>query len=94
MSHTPGPWGAHIDRHGFVTLGAGPVYIRGPEDGFNVAGFMSAADARLIAAAPDLLAALEELAHIVEEIEIYGYAPNTAVTLDRAHAAIAKAKGK
>lgn len=94
MTHTPAPWDVHIDRHGFVTLSAGPEYVRDITDGFNIAGRLSQADAHLMRASPDLLDALEDLAHVIEEIETYGYAPNSGVALNRAYAVIAKAKGE
>jgi len=65
MNHTPGPWqvaGQHEEH------GAGGVILSVPKDkfiaGLSVAiyGEESKANARLIAAAPDLLAALERIA--------------------------------
>lgn len=65
MSHTPGPWildspayGEMVDRdYHFIDAGCG--YCGDGEDGFGLRGYMSLADARLIAAAPDLLEALK-----------------------------------
>jgi len=51
-------------------------------------------DAGLLRAARDMYDALEDLAHVVEEIDIYGYAPGSRDTLDRAYAALAKANGE
>jgi hypothetical protein len=53
--HTPGPW----------TIGgleSGQAAVDGA-NGEDVTGFISPADAALIAAAPDMLAALEAFAH-------------------------------
>jgi len=47
-THTPGPWKARIRRQG--------SHVTGP-DGFSVAHVGTDANARLIAAAPDLLEA-------------------------------------
>jgi hypothetical protein len=62
MNHTPGPWtlsfGGSITDHGFtVTNGADVIAERWPYYIRNQAEL--AANARLIAAAPELLAALE-----------------------------------
>ena len=56
--HTPGPWRADIGRHGE----AHHVCVRGEVVASVKEGTLEAlADAHLIAAAPDLLAALENL---------------------------------
>jgi hypothetical protein len=87
MTHTPAPWDVHIDRHGFVTLSAGPAYLKDTTDGFNIAGFLSPADAHLMRAAPDLLEALETvLNHPTSYL--------SAVTEGKVRTAIAKAKAK
>ena len=89
VKHTPGPW--HISSDD-------PLAVRaedGDGDDWEVAnavdycGFpeiQSKANARLIAAAPDLLAALERLAESPMFLAIEGHAEATA--------AIAKAKGE
>ena len=56
MKHTPGPWTAEYDNRG--NGGFGEWYNVGPARVYIV-GESSEADARLIAAAPDLLEALE-----------------------------------
>ena len=57
QAHTPGPWSAHPREDGPVDL-LTPEWrcIDGP--GSDVYGHMTAADARLISAAPELLQAL------------------------------------
>ena len=58
-SHTPGPWEADSERRGHV------VWARGPTGSMLVAtcghAAFDGANARLIAAAPDLLAALKAM---------------------------------
>lgn len=84
-AHTPGPWSADHDN------------VRTPADGgmvAKVAGDTDAqayANARLIAAAPDLLAALRDL--VSAEGLPEGYA-NRAMLIDAARAALAKAEGR
>ena len=91
MSHTPGPWFNIDDSF---------IRARFPhQNGEHVATVWShgaaqtAANARLIAAAPDLLAALVPLAHLYR-----GQITNTGeyypALLDAAINAIAKAEGK
>jgi len=82
--HTPGPWTVKNDpvapERVVVDMGDGIVAVHPFKD------WKSNADrARLIAAAPDLLAALEQIANLPDE----GEGGN-----DIARAAIAKAKGE
>jgi len=94
--HTPGPWTAEPPDH--VDIYGNPVpvdlftpeywFISGP--GADVHGLMTAADARLIAAAPDLLAVLQDLQ------ESAGYWSEYDVPIgivERINAAIAQATG-
>jgi hypothetical protein len=84
--HTPGPWTAFS-----TNVDAGDVH----NDGVRVAKCWSStfapppqeaiANARLIAAAPELLAALEAVVRVADR---------KTDEFDLAHAAIAKAKGK
>jgi hypothetical protein len=95
MTHTPSPWSASIDRHGFVTLSAGAAYVKNTTDGFNIAGFLSPADAHLIRAAPDLLHALSDALEIFEMTDACNDPPSDAWAWTyAARAAIAKAKGE
>ena len=87
--HTPGPW-TYLPRDGSVK----PVVIRGREGGFQVFGLSADredADAQLIAAAPDMLAALQRIAEYPrqrnDELSIAGARAIAA-------AAIAKATGE
>ena len=85
-THTPGPWIAipttAISRNA-NTLRMDVVTTSGEWNPAFVAGDILPADAHLIAAAPDLLAALERLAHPMADDE----------DLDYAREVIAKAKG-
>jgi hypothetical protein len=86
MTHTPGPW----------TYAKGS--IRGPDDAFIVpdSPYTSEADARLIAAAPDLLAALEKFPSWggpIDAAEDYDLLIRGEWLL-LARAAIAKARGE
>jgi hypothetical protein len=111
MSHTPGPW--EVDATGW------PIIVNGPEDenGLDMVCFIEAADvnsdgyqshtaeanARLIAAAPELLAALQQcIAWIDEGLLVRDISKDAAPTwapkmmqfviqLTAAKAAIAKA---
>lgn len=89
--HTPGPWEAHFEEAYYVT---GPdrgrvammLNLKGAHGlGGRRTGEESAANARLIAAAPELLAALECLCSFDK--------PLIQEDWDNARAAIAKAKG-
>jgi hypothetical protein len=97
--HTPGPW--ELQEGTQCCFHAGNRYAvthsGGDEDEpwsvtiaevWPTSDDSDKADARLIAAAPDLLAALEEC---VQELEKLGW--GCAGYTDNAHAAIAKAKG-
>jgi hypothetical protein len=105
MKHTPGPWEAHFEEAYFVTgpdLGrvAMMMNIKGARGlGGRRSGDESAANARLIAAAPDLLAALEGLEKEFRRIYPIYYSSEpwcheTNAPLKVARAAIAKATGE
>jgi hypothetical protein len=93
--HTPGPWVAEFEE---------TYNVRGPDEGrvaicMNLkgryglggrrTGAESAANARLIAAAPDLLETLRELVDGMPDVE-----DSEGRVLFRARAAIAKATGE
>lgn len=89
--HTPGPWSIDKEERWVIhepegksgTLVVPEIYLDDDE---------AIANARLIAAAPDLLEALESA-----QMAIMGYTHQNAVTLAalfKANAAIAKAKGQ
>ena len=85
--HTPGPWTAKIyERHHVVVIHSGAWDEVATVD---LAAMPDAeADARLIAAAPDLLALLEKL------IDIEGPQPGTGEWANEVQAAIKKARGE
>jgi hypothetical protein len=67
LSHTPGPWETGRNMHGFDSTYSGPTIYSA--DHLMIAETLGgmpdeqvAANARLIAAAPDLLSALREIA--------------------------------
>ena len=86
--HTPGPWSVEIDHHNNA-----PEYIRAYADGemYDLASVLcdetgnAKANARLIAAAPDLLVALCEAVEIIE---------GTGLDATTQREAIAKATGE
>ena len=91
--HTPGPWKAEKLNEDTWLIGSNYNRIIGDVWAIDVG--TPAANARLIAAAPDLLAALERL------VDFFGVASNTGSSpvrtwseVQAAKAAIAKAKGE
>lgn len=99
-SHTLGPWTLHFDaptpdyQHPYMRLNAGDGI--GDENGlggFHLSGIISEPDARLISAAPEMLAALHHAIDAIEygcpEFEAMG--ENGKLTLDIIKAAITKA---
>lgn len=83
MSHTPGPWEFDpIDRV-VVKGGAEIAYMARPANG---------ADVRLIAAAPELLEALEFALAALEDV--FGKDKIDVGAINVARAAIAKARGQ
>lgn len=94
--HTPGPWVAHPDDQGGAGLAA-YVPVDAPESRHVVARVVCydratdtlpyQANARLIAAAPDMLAALKNIVHDIRR----GNGGNDCLT--EAEAVIAKANG-
>lgn len=88
--HSPSPWVARQDNP--QCPGLTHIYSESmQEKGMAIAtlfGKETLTDGRVIAAAPDMLAALEELVEIAEQ---RGYQPDWLIN---AHAAIAKARGQ
>ena len=86
--HTPGPWEAreHSDgSHWFVDW----------DGGWTAGDELSEANARLIAAAPDLLNALEESLVVISFSDFHeDQVPAANEVMRRIRAAIAKARGK
>lgn len=71
--YTKGPWrlddpvNSHLTHSGYHCIEAGMGYSA---KGFRIAGFMSDADAYLIAAAPDLYEALRPLFEMADHYEV------------------------
>lgn len=95
--HTPGPWRYIPAEPEFKFK---PAVQRGNEGGFCVSGLSperEAADARLIAAAPELLEALKEIAaDYADRFDLDDPSTNPGIkfTIKQARAAIAKAEGQ
>lgn len=103
MKHTPGPWNqtSEIDKKGKLTGkhfiydsndGLGSVY-RGVATVYGKDKKENKANRDLIAAAPEMLAALETMLKLVE-LEYEGtHFPDVAAKIDDARKAINKARG-
>jgi len=87
--HTPGPWQVGPEYHNHSRFSVYHV------DFSPVASFVpTEADARLIAAAPDLLAALQECFLLLQQLGAEGEPGDMpSPTLEKARAAIAHATG-
>lgn len=87
--YTPGPWTVGDKRGVWV----GPVVMA--DDGKRGVAFVvggSVANARLLAAAPELLAALKRVVQYIDEYPTGGYHINDVIR--QCHALIAKAEGR
>lgn len=92
IKHTSGPWRYEPGRDGRP-----PYVIRGTEGGFVVVGMTAErqeADARLIAAAPDLLLALERITSSYRSLLARRPVRDVDETLAEVDAALAKARGE
>jgi hypothetical protein len=83
--HTPGPWEA---QDGEVVCKSGDV-----ADVYGFHETEKGADARLIAAAPELLAALKGAITVMEWLDTLRHTDPNFPALDNARSAIAKAEG-
>ena len=86
-AHTPGPWVVKDSTQ--VTSDGRHIADCAGRETTTAIGLEDSANARLIAAAPDLLAALEKLLHLASE-DWHEASP----TLREAAGAIAKARGE
>lgn len=92
---TPGPWkegikivqGHPID-HDYRFIDAGLGFYSKENTGFGITGYISEADAKILAAAPELLEACEDALH--HHVEFGGLHNETALKLQ---SAINKARG-
>ena len=88
--HTPGPWQFSFESDRFVSASSGIVCTRPSVSAGGAAGRNWKANARLIAAAPELLEALNTmLTHMGMDEDEWN-----KPTFDKARDAIAKAKGE
>lgn len=96
--HTPGPWHPRNHRNdagGEVRDDEGLWVARVHQRDGGADGAACVANTNLIAAAPDLLAALKEMLDKGEGCAACGFgAPGCGCRYERARAAIAKAEGK
>ena len=92
QKHTSGPWASNAGRRGHWPTVTGPdgkiIANVNPASGIDSVTMPGDANARLIAAAPDLLAVLQEL----EESSYYYWVPSGIVA--RIKGAISKATGE
>ena len=94
--HTPGPWKAGTAPYISAATGEGHTFKNG--DWYIYPGPIAAVSQKqnvsLIAAAPDLLAACEEILPMLEGTEINEDMRNLRIAYDKCKTAIAKAKGE
>lgn len=95
--HTPGPWTVHTKVKGLNGIGihsanGGYVYVATVHDGFGNGTPPSEANARLIAAAPEVLSALQS-AHRMLTILFEQYNYGDSGLIRECGEAIAKATG-
>ena len=92
-NHTTGPWAYEVDAHGRGRIKCGDAWLATTwtttTHGDNASPHPAEANARLIAAAPDLLATLVDAHDIIDAIG----QPETAEVAARMRATIAKARG-
>ena len=98
MSHTPGPWDVDDDTMEIFSITPGHstgwiAKVLGNDDnGRPLTAEEMESNARLIAAAPEML---KELKFLVEQFEeAVDWVPEYTAMADRAKAAIAKAEGR
>lgn len=91
MGYTLGTWFFEVDPH--PQYGPG-FHIGSKESDHTVGRVYEEADARLVAAAPDLLEALEDLVYQLTRIGIPDWSGAEGLCLDQAWAAIFKATGE
>lgn len=96
MGHTPGPWVVHPwgDKDYEINAALDTVCNVPGFDDDTVDADRAEANARLIAAAPELLAALKEIADNCERRLRKGEDSGDRLTLRLCNAAIAKAEGR
>ena len=97
--HTPGPWTVDYTDYN-LRIYSGDLLIaevNGSTEHIKVRGLdeeTTEANARLIAAAPDLLATLEQVLARVETLNLFTERGEEAKVVEQARAAIGKATGR
>ena len=93
-NHTPGPWVFCEEGTGFLTIRGGSPDYRGDIASIHVSKSeeRDIADARLISLAPEMLAALENLAFIVGD-DTYPVGSVGSDAIATARSILARAKG-
>lgn len=84
--HTPGPWKCYTINDRILNHNRG-FEIHGPETKGSIRDVLpteTEANAKLIAAAPDLLQALETAKHTLTQLNQNGIVDNTLLLIDRA----------
>ena len=95
MKHTPGPWKAVNNGPHWNNKAIDNIEIQHGIDGECVVDHVyKLSDANLIAAAPDLLRALEPIANAEKDPTLKGYWRVTDLFVETALVAISKAKGE
>jgi hypothetical protein len=92
MTHTPGPWRVHSEVPNRIILNGSACYE--VECSTSESALCNHADMRLIAAAPELLAALRDVADDCERRLRKGKDQGDLDTLRVCRRAIAKAEGR
>ncbi|HEY8343349.1 MAG TPA: hypothetical protein VIK75_10225 [Calditerricola sp.] len=92
--HTPGPWLIRAPDNGIYDTDddIANVVARGPYGLITIAEEVDVADARLIAAAPDLLDALKAAERTLAAVDMSGM--SCSAELEQVRAAIARATGQ
>ena len=97
-THTPGPWHLSDETNPLITNDSGSVdvaqvfmYSEGTVGSLRPNAY---ADARLLAAAPELLDAMREMLHQFADHEQYDEDGHDTAAINKARAAIAKATGE
>ena len=91
-AHTPGPW--HVDSKRGIAAAPDPHFWLAEVYSGGVGVKVADANGRLIAAAPELLAALQDLSDAVATDRAADTIPGLYQYVIKARAAIAKAKGE